>query len=193
LLLHFENSKNVKFIIKLDEENAMKHKKYIFFFSFLTLTSVLLAVPVHGDISGGFLNPHSFYNLHGSISRNDAYIWEFTSNTSEVVVLALNSEEYGAFLNLHTSEYTAMLCNGKLSDSGIWRPPYNDHWHFLYINIGYLQTFIIIEDLVQLKYYSKEISPTSLIIGFAGFFIVAGIGGAILGLQKLREKRQVRL
>ena len=168
----------------------MKYKKYIIFFSLLTLTPVLLAVPANGKILGGFLDPNTYVRIHGNYGRNDGHVWEFVSNASEILVLALDSEEYDEFFHHEVSEYTALLCDGKLSGSGIWRPPSYDYWHIIYINIGSVQTFIVIEHSTEWKYYSKDLGPESLIIGFTGFFTVVGLGGVILGLQHFRKKRE---
>lgn len=171
----------------------MKYKKYILFFSVLTLTSILLAVPVRGQIIEGFIDPDTYVRIHGHIGRNDGHIWGFASSDAEILVVALDNEQYIAFINLISSEYTALLCDGELVDYGMWRPPYSDYWHILYINIGSVQTYIIVEHTTEWRYYSKDIGPVSLITGFAGFFVVAGIGGVMLGIQKRKKKRQVDL
>ncbi|MFX1375341.1 MAG: hypothetical protein ACFFA0_05980 [Promethearchaeota archaeon] len=171
----------------------MKHKKYILIFGFLALTSILLAVPVRGQYIEGILPPNSFVRVHGTMNRNDGYIFEFVSSTSEIAVAALNDYEYSVFINLQVSEYTAMLSYGKFYDYEIWRPPYSSYWHIIYVNLGDVETYIIIQYSIPLEYYSKDLDPYSLIIGFIGFFAVVGTGGVIFMVQKRREQREVKL
>ena len=97
----------------------------------------------------------------------DCYVWEFTSSTEEILVLALTKRQYDAFYNIFLSEYTAILNkHSGFHDSGRWRPPSSNTWHFLYINRGYSTTSLTINDNVQINYYFPWIPLiVGLIIG----------------------------
>lgn len=58
----------------------------------------------------------------------DRYEWSFSTSPSiQILVLALDRSEYGAFYNYFLSDYTAILNKGAdqvFSGEGTWQPPY---------------------------------------------------------------------
>ncbi|MFX1316100.1 MAG: hypothetical protein ACFE9T_09575 [Promethearchaeota archaeon] len=152
---------------------------------------MFLAIPTRADSYGTILDPDDIVYIAESMGTNDAFIWEFESNDSLIGSIVMNSAQFSDFINFIDFQWTAILCDGGFSDSGIWRPPYNDQWYILFINIGSYTTYLTIEVFLEIDYYSKDIPPISLIIGFVGFFTIIGIGGLIIAILKLKNKRSI--
>jgi hypothetical protein len=155
-------------------------KSRIFQCYLLIIAFSILLFPLVNASKSGTLECNSFFSEEYSMVRGDVISWSFSSQDSDISVIALSKVQQNTFYNmlLSAGEYTP-LSGGEKSDSGLFQAPKSGTFYIYFVNWG-----MDCEE-TQIS-YSTEIERSGLIIWIIVFGLV-GVLGCTIGIYKSQQ------